>query len=306
MFAPPQVIESTVFASLPDELQLTDRPSHMARDIFRGRPLGSFLEGPSFDRDGNLYVVDIAHGRILRISPEAEFEVVADYDGGPNGLKIHKDGRIFVADRYNGILEVDPVNGKVTPFVGRDDIDGYKGVNDLFFDSQGHLYFTDQGDSGLHDPTGRVFRYTTEGALECLLDNVPSPNGLVMDPKESELYVAVTRTNSIWRVPFRADGSINRVGIFARLAGGMGPDGLAVDREGGLVIAHAGFGAVWRFSALGVPTHKVESADGGLMTTNIAYGGLEGRTLYITNSFSGTVLQAEMPVAGETMFAHMD
>ncbi|MDP6709127.1 MAG: SMP-30/gluconolactonase/LRE family protein [Alphaproteobacteria bacterium] len=306
MFPPPQVIESTVFASLPEELQRTDRDSHMARDIFRGRPLGSFLEGPSFDRDGNLYVVDIAHGRVFRISPEAEFETVADYDGGPNGLKIHKDGRIFVADRYNGILEVDPVNGKVAPFVGRDDIDGYKGVNDLFFDSKGNLYFTDQGDSGLHDPTGRVFRYTTDGELQCLLDNVPSPNGLVMDPKESELYVAVTRTNSIWRVPFRADGSINRVGIFARLAGGMGPDGMAVDQEGGVIIAHAGFGAVWRFSALGVPTHKVEPCDGGLMTTNIAYGGPEGRTLYITNSFSGNVLQAEMPVAGETMFAHMD
>ncbi len=306
MFAPPEVIETTIFASLPKELQLTDRPSEMSRDIFRGRPLGSFLEGPSFDRDGNLYVVDIAHGRILRVSPEAEFEVVADYDGSPNGLKIHKDGRIFAADRANGIVEIDPVNGKVTPFVGRDEIAGYKGVNDLFFDSAGHLYFTDQGDSGLHDPTGRVFQYTTDGKLNCLLGNVPSPNGLVMDPEESQLYVAVTRTNTIWRVPFRADGSINRVGIFARLAGGMGPDGLAVDTEGGLIIAHAGFGAVWRFSSIGIPTHKVESCDGDMLTTNIAYGGPEGRSLFITNSFSGNILRAEMPVAGETMFAHMD
>ena len=86
----------------------------------------------------------------------------------------------------------------------------------------------------------------------------------------------------------------------------MGPDGLAVDTEGGLIIAHAGFGAVWRFSSIGIPTHKVESCDGDMLTTNIAYGGPEGRSLFITNSFSGNILRAEMPVAGETMFAHMD
>ncbi|SVC67239.1 uncharacterized protein METZ01_LOCUS320093, partial [marine metagenome] len=64
MYPQPTVIEPTIFAQVPDELQLSDRDSHMSRDIFRGRPLGSFLEGPSFDSDGNLYVVDIAHGRI--------------------------------------------------------------------------------------------------------------------------------------------------------------------------------------------------------------------------------------------------
>jgi gluconolactonase len=302
----PEVVKSTIFATMPEELQLLDRPSKMAQDIFRGRPLGSFLEGPSFDRDGNLYAVDIAHGRVFRVSPAGAFTVVADYDGSPNGLKVHKDGRIFVADRINGIVEIDPINGKVSTILGPDDLSGYKGVNDLFFASNGDLYFTDQGDSGLHDPSGRVFQYTVDGTINCLLDNVPSPNGLVMNPEESELYIAVTRTNSIWRVPFRADGSVNRVGIFARLVGGMGPDGLAMDREGGLAIAHAGFGAVWLFSALGAPTHKVESCDGGLLTTNIAYGGPDNRSLFITNSFSGNILRAEMPIPGETMFAHMD
>ncbi len=306
MYATPQVIQASVFATVPDELRLDDRRSAFADDIFRGRPLGSFLEGPSFDRAGNLYVVDVAHGRIFRISAEGEFEVVAEYDGQPNGLKIHQDGRIFVADRVNGIVEIDPVNGRVTPLLGPGDISGYKGVNDLFFAANGDLYFTDQGDSGLHDPSGRVFQYRSDGSLNCLLDNIPSPNGLVMDPEESQLYVAVTRTNSVWRVPFRADGSVNRVGLFCRLVGGAGPDGLAVDRAGNLAIAHAGRGAVWLFSAQGLPTLKVETPDGDPLTTNIAYGGPEGRTLFITSSFSGNVLSAEMPVAGETMYAHRD
>lgn len=305
MYPEIEIIKTTVFASLPEEFLLSGVDSPMSRDFFRGRPVASFLEGPSFDRDGNLYVVDIAHGRIFRISPDGEFALVADYDGSPNGLKIHRDGRIFVADRQNGIVEIDPVNGKVSSFIGIDRLPGYKGVNDLFFDSAGNLYFTDQGETGLHDPTGRVFRQSSDGRLDCLIDNVPSPNGLVMDPGETMLYLAVTRANAVWRLPFRADGTLNRVGLFAQLVGGVGPDGLAVDAEGNLAIAHAGGGAVWLFNADGLPTHKIEAED-GKHTTNIAYGGPENRSLFITNSFANNILRAELPVPGETMYALMD
>jgi gluconolactonase len=301
-----EVIGTEIFATLPKELDRSGAPSAFVTEIFRGRPVSSFLEGPSFDRDGNLYVVDIAHGRIFRISPAGEFTTVADYDGNPNGLKIHKDGRLFVADRQNGIVEIDPVNGKVSVVVGADQIPGYKGVNDLFFSSNGDIYFTDQGATGLHDPTGRVFRYNTAGTLDCLLDNVPSPNGLVMDPEETMLYVAVTRANAIWRVPMREDGSINRVGLFAQLAGGVGPDGMAVDVEGNVITAHAGFGCVWLHTSLGMPRYRIDACDGGHHTTNIAYGGPENRHLYITNSFSDNILRTELPVPGLPMFAHMD
>lgn len=306
MYPQPTVIQPTVFAQVPDELQLLDRESHMSRDIFRGRPLGSFLEGPSFDREGNLYVVDIAHGRIFKIDQSGGFSVVADYDGSPNGLKIHRDGRIFVADRRNGIMEIDPVNGKVSTFIGPDQLPGYKGVNDLFFSANGDLYFTDQGDSGLHDPTGRVFRQDTDGALHCLIDNVPSPNGLVMDTEETLLYIAVTRANAVWRMPFRKDGSVNRVGIFAQLVGGMGPDGMAMDVDGNLSLAHAGYGAVWVFSPQGLPIYKIPDPDGSPLTTNLAYGGPDNCSLFITSSFTGKVLRAELPTPGQQMFAHMD
>ena len=305
MYPDIETVETSVFATVPAEFDRSDQDSHMSRDIFRGRPLASFLEGPSFDRNGDLWVVDIAHGRVFKVSPAGEFAPVTDYDGSPNGLKIHKDGRVFVADRQNGIVEIDPVNGRVSSYIGPDQLPGYKGVNDLFFDSSGNLYFTDQGDTGLHDPTGRVFRRNTDGTLDCLIDNVPSPNGLVMDPDETMLYLAVTRANAIWRLPFRADGSINRVGLFAQLVGGMGPDGLAVDRDGGLIIAQAGGGAVWRFDRDGLPTHRI-NGDGSKLTTNIAYGGPDNRSLFITNSLGDNILRAEMPVPGEPMYALMD
>ena len=77
-------------------------PNHSPRptawaDINRGgQTIDSFLEGPSFDRQGRLYVTDIPYGRVFRISAEGEWELVAEYDGWPNGLKIHRDGRIFI------------------------------------------------------------------------------------------------------------------------------------------------------------------------------------------------------------------
>ena len=302
MVPEPKVIATRIFSTVPKELLLDDRDSGFTRDIFHGQRLGSFLEGPSFDRSGNLLMVDIAHGRIFRLSPKGDWSVVTHYDGFPNGLKVHADGRLFVTDRRNGIMVVDPVNGKVETFIGPDRLPGYKGVNDLFFANNGDLYFTDQGETGLHDPTGRVFKYDTSGKITCLIANVPSPNGLVMDPKETMLYIAVTRANCVWRMPIRPDGSIHRVGLFCQLAGGWGPDGMAVDTAGNVVMAHAGGGAVWVWSPMGLPLYRSPSCDGGLMTTNIAYGGASNQTLFITNSLSNNVLTAELPLPGRPMF----
>src|SRR5882757_1530937 len=92
-YSPAQRIETRVFARLPDELRIRGRTSPWA--FGKGNDqLHSFLEGPCFDRAGNLYVTDIPYGRILRVTPDAEWSVAAEYDGWPNGLAIHKDGRI--------------------------------------------------------------------------------------------------------------------------------------------------------------------------------------------------------------------
>jgi len=72
-----------------------------------GMELDCFLEGPSFDRAGNLYVTDIPFGRVFCVSPGGEWTQVAEYDGWPNGLKIHKDGRIFITDYRRGIVVLD-------------------------------------------------------------------------------------------------------------------------------------------------------------------------------------------------------
>ncbi|MGY3404162.1 hypothetical protein ACVWZV_000275 [Bradyrhizobium sp. GM5.1] len=67
-----------------------------------------FIEGPSFDKSGDLYVVDIPFGRIFRISRDGIWSLIIEYDGWPIGLKIAPDGRVQVADYMNGLMELDP------------------------------------------------------------------------------------------------------------------------------------------------------------------------------------------------------
>ena len=222
LFDPPKIIQTTVFARLPDELKNANADNAWVARQPLGTPAGSLLEGPSFDRQGNFWCVDIQNGRIFKVTKEGIFQLIAEYDGWPNGLKFHRDGRAFIADYKHGIMLLDPVNGKVTPFLLDAHGTPFKGVNDLFFASNGDLFFTDQGLTGLHDPSGRLFKLTAQGKLTCLLDNIPSPNGLVMNADESQLFLAVTRGNCVCRVPFVRDGSIAKVGLYIQLSGGGG------------------------------------------------------------------------------------
>ena len=307
LYPPPKELVTAVFTSVPEEFRLKDKPSDWVKANKPGQQVDSFLEGPSFDRDGNLYVTDIPYGRIFRISPTGEWMKIVEYDGWPNGLRIHKDGRIFVADYKNGILILDPVSGKMEAFLGHCHSEGFKGVNDLIFDSHGQLYFTDQGQTGLHDPTGRVFRYNFDNKkLDCLISNGVSPNGLVLNPEENVLYVGMTRGNAVWRIPLLPDGSISKVGIFTQLAGGVsGADGLSADEQGRVLVCDAGNGCVWVFNKYAEPIYRLRTCTEGRTTTNLAFGGQDRRQLFITESFTGTILQIKMEVPGILMFSHI-
>ncbi len=292
-----QLIKTEVFAEVPKALRKSGTPPERLSAGKSATPMGSFLEGPSFDRAGNLYVVDLAWGRIFRVSPKGEFEVVIEYDGEPNGLAIHRDGRIFIADHKNGILCLQ--DGKIVPVVSRYHQQRFKGVNDLTFAENGDLYFTDQGVTDLADPTGCVYRYTAGGKLEQLANCLPSPNGIVVD--KNLVYVALTRANAVWRLPIAPDGTIVRMGVFLQLSGGRGPDGMAMDESGGLAVAHLDIGAVWIFSRRGEPLYRVQSCASEFIT-NMAY---RGNALYITDSGSGSILRAQVPVAGKALFSHL-
>jgi gluconolactonase len=294
---PPTVRPLELFSSMPDKFRRTGVRSLWADVNQGGRLADSFLEGPVFDDAGNLYVTDIPFGRVFRIDPQGHWDLVAQWDGEPNGLKFLSAGQLLVTDYRNGLVVIDIQSGQMRPFLERRNSERFKGVNDLVFDAKGNLYFTDQGQTGLHDPTGRVYRLAPDGRLDMLLGNVPSPNGIVLSNDERFLFVAATRGNCVWRMPLLGDGSVSKAGQFFTSYGPSGPDGLAMDGRGRLLVANPGLAYVWVLGPRAEP-EEVLTGPPGASVTNLAFGGPGRKTLFCTDSTHGHVLKADMAVAG--------
>ncbi|MCP3394976.1 SMP-30/gluconolactonase/LRE family protein [Bradyrhizobium sp. CCGB12] len=289
---PPKLVPTRLFSAMPEDFRRHGVRSAWADANKGGAPVDCFIEGPAFDRDSNLYIVDIPFGRIFRISSDGSWSLVVEYEGWPNGLKMARDGRILVADYMNGLMEVDPQAGAIRPLLQHRNSESFKGCNDLHIASNGDIYFTDQGQTGLHDPTGRVYRLRPNGRLDCLIANGPSPSGLVLDREESVLFVAMTRDNSVWRVPLTKDGGVAKVGRFCSFFGTSGPDGLAMGSDGRLFVAHASLGHVFLMQANGECVARVKSCTGPTCT-NVAWNAASD-TLVITDSSTGSVLIADL------------
>lgn len=304
----PPTITAEVYVRIPDQKRCTGEKTDWRSGVSSTQP-NIFLEGPVVDDQGNLFVVDIPYGRILKITPEKEIlEAGRLGDSEPNGLAPTADGRLLVADykqvftahtrsfkRANantlrkGIWSFDPADGKMEPKLTRKNLERFKGPNDLIVSSTGDIYFTDQGQTGITDPTGRVYRYSPNGKLDTLLDNGVSPNGLVLSLDEKVLYVAMTRANQVWRLPLHPDGTTSKAGVFFQSFGDAGPDGLALDEEGSLFICHPSLASVFVVDKHGIPKARIASGTPGINLTNCCFGGPDRKTLFITDSAEGNI-----------------
>jgi gluconolactonase len=306
--SPPARVIAQAHGALPDAFRRA-RATEWADANQGGKHIDSFLEGPVFDSQGRLYVVDIPYGRIFRIDRDGAWTLIVEYDGWPNGLAVHPDGAILICDYRNGLLRLDPETGVIQPLLARRYSESFKGLNDLCIAADGTIYFTDQGQTGMHDASGRVYRLAPNGKLDCLVDTVPSPNGIALTRDGSALFVAATRANAVWRIPLMADGGVAKVGVFCHLFGPGGPDGLLVDEDDNLLVAHVGLGHIFVFSPRGELTHLVEGP-AGMHTTNLTLGPAPGNpkagALYITESQSGTVLVTPWPAPRQGQHRNSD
>jgi gluconolactonase len=293
-FAPPQELPTRVLTRMPERFRRLQR-SEWADANRAGQPVDSFLEGPCFDAAGRLLVVDIPFGRIFRIEGDA-WTPIAEFDGWPNGLKVLADGSLLAADYRLGLVRVDPTSGAISAVLQSVMSEGFKGLNDLTLHRDGSVLFTDQGQTGLQDPTGRVWRLHPDGRLDRLLATGPSPNGIVLNTGQTHAYVAMTRSCEVWRFLLRNDAVVAKAQCFARIpAGTSGPDGLAMDAADRLYVCNPGHGCVWVIDAHGVPRYRIASC-AGRMVTNCTLAP-DGRSLVMTESETGSVLTCEVPAS---------
>jgi len=255
-----------------------------------------FPEGPTFDRNGNLFVVDVDTGDISKISPKGQPKIFINTGGAPNGAKFHANGDLYVADRQKGIIAISP-DGKIRVIVDHYQGKKFYGPNDLIFDSKGNLYFTDPHGSSAENPFGCLYRFSSSGELTCLASGLAFPNGLVLSKDEKFLFVAITRKNRILRYVFNPPF---RSYIFSQLSGGWGPDGLAFDVAGNLYVAHYGGGDVVILNLKGEIVERVPV--GGGHPTNVAFCGPDRRTLYVTEVETGSIYQFDADYPGLPLY----
>jgi gluconolactonase len=231
------------------------------------------------------------------------WELVTEYDGWPNGLKIDKSGRIVITDYKRGLVQLDPDTGTVTPLLETVGSEGFKGVNDLVFGPKGEIYFTDQGQTGLQDATGRVYRLAPDGQLTCLINTIPSPNGIVYDPALNHLLVAVTRAQQIWRIPCITTA------WSARSASSPTCTAAWPARTAWPWMRRAACTSPTPASAPSggcpsLPSPAAHPLHGRHLDHQPGLRRADGKSLFITESQTGSILRADVPVAGLPMYSH--
>ena len=258
-------------------------------------------EGPAFDRDGNLYFVNWLSSSIIRLSPDGAALEFFNTGGIPAGLAFHRDGSLYVADEgedIHGVLRVadDRATILVNEFAGQP----LNGANDLVFDSNGVLYFSDPWRSSAENPVGGFYRLFPDGRLQRIDHGLAFPNGVALSADGAAVYLAETYHNRILRYPIASDGAVGRREDFAILSGGDGPDGMAFDAAGNLYVAHYGGGKVAVFDRSSTMIEEIPVP--GAKVTNVAFGGPDRRTLVITEVETASLYQTQVDVPGLELF----
>jgi gluconolactonase len=292
-----------------------------------------FPEGPVVTDDGIVFVVDIDGGRVLRLGDGA-VDVVATPGGGPNGLALETlttgivannggflwseiDGGVRIPiDRsthtneppgFTGgwIERVDLNAGEVTVLHRECGGRPLRGPNDLVFDEFGGLWFTDHG-KGRYTSVDRGGLYYVQpdgSEVSEIAFPLLGPNGVGLSPEGNRVYVSETHTGRLWAWDLAGPGEVRASpGSIAVRHGGtclaatpFSFDSLGIEADGRIAIGAIGDGIV-------VITPDGEEAEvfpiPGDVTTNIAFGGLDGRRAVITLSRSGRVVQASWPRSG--------
>jgi len=213
-------------------------------------------EGPLTTPAGDIFMVSLGQGEILRLNSAGKVSVHGCTGGKPAGLQLHADGSIWVADMVKGILKV-TAKGEIEPVVTEFDGQPIRGCNDLVFDSKGNLYFTaPAGSSG--EPggaVGEVFFRSTSGEVKRIGDGYAFPNGITINPEEDLLIFAETFTHKLWAADLSAPGEIAQWQVWATLpheadekAGG---DGMDFDASGNLVATNYSRGALEIYDSVG-------------------------------------------------------
>ncbi|MEQ9378606.1 MAG: SMP-30/gluconolactonase/LRE family protein [Imperialibacter sp.] len=235
------------------------------------------IEGPAFDVEGNLYVVNFGEdGTIGKVEADGTASLFLTLPEGStaNSIKFGQDGTMYLAD-YTGhnVLAVDMATKAVSTFAHND---AFNQPNDLSIDSRGRLYASDPN---WGDKTGQIWRIDADGTTVLLDSAMGTTNGIELSPDEKTLYVNESVQLKIWAFDVDANGDISNKRLFASFDD-FGFDGMKCDKEGNLYVARYGKGVIAVLNPAGELVREVTLT--GKKCSNLVFGGADGKTVFVT------------------------
>jgi len=253
-------------------------------------------EGPVWIRDA-LYFSDFSFSkgfpsRVRKLAADGKVTTAIE-DSGSNGLAVDARGALVIASHKDKALVRQGLDGKRVPIAGKFKDKVFNSPNDIAIASDGTIYFTDPDWQKAAAPGGQpvtgVYRVGADGVVTLVDGTRPNPNGITLSPGGEVLYV---NANDGVLMAYPIAGGVPQAGR-ALVRGLEGPDGMTVDCHGNLYVTEHGAKRVRVFSPQGreLATIRVDAN-----VTNAAFGGKDGKTLYITGA--GALWQLRLDVSG--------
>jgi sugar lactone lactonase YvrE len=254
-----------------------DEPLYVAKPFTAEGSFTPGVEGPAVDRDGNFFAVNFGSQQTIgKVTLDGKAEVYVTLPGKSvgNGLRFDADGFLYVADyTEHNVLKIDPKTRKVTVFAHQPKMSQ---PNDLAITATGVLYASDPNWS---DSTGQLWRIDRDGSTHLLASGMGTANGIEVSPDGRTLYVNESNQKNVWAFRIAENGDLADKRLLKKFDD-FGFDGMRCDVDGNLYITRHGKGTVAVVSPAGELIREIDVL--GSKPSNLCFGGLDGRTVYVT------------------------
>ncbi len=268
----------------------SSRTSCQHDDIYKPKDFTSVdgftsgIEGPAVDRDGNIYAVNFAdQGTIGMVTQEGHASVFVHLPDGSigNGIRIDDQGFLYIADYTNhNVLKIDPRSKDISVYMHNAEMNQ---PNDLAICVDRTLFASDPN---WKEGTGNLWRIDPDGTSTRLEANMGTTNGVEVSPDEQTLYVNESVQRKVWAYDLDLEKNVSNKRVIHEFTD-FGMDGMRCDAKGNLFVTRHGKGTVVILSPSGALLHEVVLK--GKKPSNIAFGGLDGQTCYVTLQDRGCI-----------------
>jgi len=250
---------------------------HHATDFTKENLFSGNIEGPAFDKEGNLYVVNFERdGTIGKVNSSGEVSLFLTLPDSSiaNSIQFDSNGNMFLADFIgHNVLHVDMETKEVSMFVHHND---FNQPNDLCINKKDQLFASDPN---WKEGTGKIWRIDPDQKVTLLTEFMGTTNGIELSPDEKILYVNESVQRKIWAFDVDEHGDISNKRLFAQFKD-HGFDGMKCDKEGNLYVTRYGKGTVVVMSPAGEIINEITL--NGKNCSNLVFGGKEGKTVFVT------------------------